>query len=64
MFRNGLAIILASIFILIVAMPTVIIVLDDSKDVSIFYNTSEEEKDKNQEKNIDKEFLSHLYFQV
>lgn len=39
-------------------MPTVIVVLDDSIDVSIFYNNSEEEKDKSQEKNIDKEFIS------
>ncbi len=60
MFKNGLAIILASIFILIVVMPTIIIVIDDSTDVSIFYSTSEEEKDKSQEKNIDKEFLSFL----
>jgi hypothetical protein len=60
MFKNGLAIILSSIFILIIVMPTVIVVLDDSTDVSIFYNTSEEEKDKSQEKNIDKEFVSFL----
>jgi hypothetical protein len=58
MFKNVLALVLSSIFILVVVMPTVIIVLDDSVDVSIFYNNSEEEKDKSQEKNIDKEFIS------
>lgn len=60
MFKNVLAIFLSSFFILIVVMPTVIVVLDDSADVSIFYNSSEEEKDKSQEKNIDKEFISSL----
>lgn len=57
MFKNVLALILSSIFILVVVMPTVIIALDDSVDVSIFYNNSEEEKDKSQEKNIDKDFI-------
>ncbi len=58
MLKNVLALILSSIFILVVVMPTVIIVLDDSIDVSIFYNNYEEEKDKSQEKNIDKDFIS------
>ncbi|WP_298341075.1 hypothetical protein [uncultured Algibacter sp.] len=60
MFKNVLALILSSIFILVVVMPTVIIALDDSVDVSIFYNNSEEEKDNTQEKNIDKEFIFTL----
>lgn len=58
MLKNGLVIILSSIFLLIIAMPSIIIVLDDSADISIFYNTSEEEKDKSQEKNVDKEFVA------
>ncbi|MFS4484198.1 hypothetical protein ACKGJY_14360 [Hyunsoonleella sp. 2307UL5-6] len=60
MFKNVLAIILTSIFILVIVMPSVIIIFDDSADVSIFYNSSEEEKDKTQEKTIDKEFISAL----
>ena len=57
MLRNTIAIILSSIFLLIVVMPTVMIVVDDSVDVSMFYTTSEEEKDKNQEKNKEKDFI-------
>lgn len=54
MLKNVVAIILSSIFTLIAVVPTVMMVLDDSTDVSIFYDATEEEKDKNQDK---KEFI-------
>lgn len=58
MLRNIIAILLASIFTLIVVMPTFVIVLDDSVDVSMFYTASEEEKDKTQEKDNEKDFMA------
>lgn len=57
MLKNVVAITLSSIFILIAVVPTVMIVIDDSADISIFYDASEEEKDKNQDKNKEKEFI-------
>lgn len=58
MIKKFLSVVLSSMFILMIVMPTVILVFDDTADVSIFFSTSEEEKDKNQEKNLDKEFVS------
>lgn len=52
MLKNVVAIILSSIFTLIAVVPTVMMVLDDSTDVSIFYDASEEEKDQDK-----KEFI-------
>lgn len=60
MFKNVIAVLLSLIFTLIIVLPTVIVAFDDSIDVSLFYNTSEEEKEKSQEKNIDKEFICSI----
>ncbi|GAB1857845.1 hypothetical protein MHTCC0001_26820 [Flavobacteriaceae bacterium MHTCC 0001] len=57
MLKNFTSIILSILFMLIVAMPTIMMVIDNSLDVSMFYTTSEEEKDKSQEKNKEKDFI-------
>ncbi|SEP85258.1 hypothetical protein SAMN05421824_0492 [Hyunsoonleella jejuensis] len=57
MLRNTIAILLVSIFMLIVVTPTVMILIDDDIDVSEIYAASEEEKEKSQEKNGEKDFI-------
>ncbi len=57
MFKSLLAILLSSIFTIIIVLPTLVIAFDNSVDVSMFYTSSEEEKDKNQEKNKELEFI-------
>lgn len=44
-------------FLLFLLAPTVIIMIDKSADVSVFYTTNEEEEKKGQEKDIDKELV-------
>jgi hypothetical protein len=57
MFKNLVVILLSSLFIMIAVVPTVMIFLDDAVDVSIFYDASEEEKDKNQDKNKEQDLI-------
>ncbi|WP_111706963.1 hypothetical protein [Lutibacter citreus] len=42
--KNTIAIFFSILFIAFVSIPSIVIILDDSIDVSMFYSTSEEEK--------------------
>ena len=44
MFRNIGSIFLSLIFLALLAAPTIISLVDDSVDISVFYSTSEEEE--------------------
>lgn len=66
MSKKGLSVLFSVIFLLFIAAPTIITIVDDSIDVSIFYTSSEEEekgleKSKDTEvlflKNIDNDFI-------
>ncbi|MGC6429785.1 MAG: hypothetical protein ACON5F_01960 [Jejuia sp.] len=57
MFKNAVAILLSVVVIITIALPSIVVVFDDSVDVSMFYTASEEEKEKNQEKNKEIEFI-------
>ncbi|WP_298237668.1 hypothetical protein [uncultured Algibacter sp.] len=56
MTRNFISLLLSTIFLVFLVAPTVLVAVDDSIDVSIFYASSEEEE-KGSEKNKDKEIL-------
>ncbi|WP_136482162.1 hypothetical protein [Cognatitamlana onchidii] len=56
MSKHIVSIFLSALFLVFVSAPTVIMMVDDSVDVSVFYTSSEEEE-KGQEKNKDKELL-------
>ena len=57
--RNIISIIFSSMFLLFLIAPTVILIIDNSADVSCFYISSEEGEDKGLEKNKDKELIVH-----
>ena len=54
MSRQSLSIFLSVLFLTLVLAPTILMVVDNSIDVSIFYDISEEEEEKESENN--KEF--------
>ena len=54
--RNIVSIFFSIIFLVFISAPTIISMVDDSIDVSLFY-TSTEEEEKGQEKNKDNEVL-------
>ena len=56
MLRNLVSIFFSLIFLAFLAAPSIITIIDDSIDVSIFYASSEEEE-KGHEKNKDTEIL-------
>lgn len=56
MLRSIISILFTSLFLLFLMAPTIISMVDDSIDVSVFYTTSEEEE-KGCKKNTEKEFL-------
>tara|TARA_R110002049_G_scaffold26248_11_gene91593 strand:+ start:2411 stop:2707 length:297 start_codon:yes stop_codon:yes gene_type:complete len=56
MSRNTVSIILSMIFLVFLVAPTVIAIVDNSIDISVFYTTSEEEE-KGAEKNKNSEVL-------
>ena len=56
MSRTIVSIFLSSLFLLFLTAPTIILIIDDSADVSIFYSSSEEEE-KGSEKNKEIELL-------
>lgn len=56
MSRRIVSILLSSLFLLFLTAPTIILMIDDSVDVSVFYASSEEEE-KGSEKNKEKELL-------
>ncbi len=56
MARNFVSLLLSAIFLVFLIAPTIITMVDDSIDVSIFYASSEEEE-KGNEKNKDIEIL-------
>jgi hypothetical protein len=51
--RNKISIILSMIFLLFLVTPTVIAIVDDSIDISIFYAMSEEEENGIEKNKID-----------
>jgi len=55
--RNIVSIILTLIFVAFLAAPTIIKLIDNSVDVSIFYSSSSQEEEKGVEKNNDIEIL-------
>ena len=57
MYRSVVSIILSTTFMVFLVAPTVIMIIDDSADVSVFYTANEEEEKKGQEKDKDKELL-------
>lgn len=56
MSRKIVSLVLSIIFMLFIAAPTIIIIVDNSIDVSTFY-TSGEEEEKGSEKNKDNDLL-------
>ena len=56
MTRSIVSLLLSTIFLVFLAAPTILVAVDNSIDVSIFYASSEEEE-KGSEKNKDKEIL-------
>ena len=56
MSRSIVSIFLSSLFLLFLTAPSIILIIDDSADVSIFYSSSEEEE-KGSEKNKEIELL-------
>jgi len=61
MSRNFISIVFSIIFVASLIAPTVIAMVDDSIDISVFYTSSEEEEKEN-EKNKDIEvFVSEIY---
>lgn len=56
MSRSIVSILLSSLFLLFLTAPTIILMVDDSVDVSFFYASSEEEE-KGSEKNKELELL-------
>ncbi|MEL0455141.1 hypothetical protein WJN01_02790 [Flavobacteriaceae bacterium SZ-1-7] len=56
MLKQIVSILLTTLFLLFLMAPTVISIIDDSVDVSVFYTTSEEEE-KGGKKTAEKELL-------
>lgn len=56
MSRNTISIMLSMIFLVFLVAPTIIVIVDDSIDISMFYSTSEEEE-KGSEKNKNSEIV-------
>lgn len=56
MSKKVVSIFLSIVFLLFIVTPTVIMMVDDTIDISIIYSTSEEEE-RGHEKQIDKEIL-------
>lgn len=54
--RNTISIILSMIFLVFLVAPTIIVIVDDSIDISMFYSASEEEE-KGSEKNKNSEIV-------
>lgn len=54
--KKIVSIFLSVIFLLFIVTPTVLMIVDDTIDISIYYSTSEEEE-RGKEKQIDKEIL-------
>lgn len=62
MYKNIVSIILSTLFLVLLVAPTVIMFVDDSADISVFYTSSEEEEKKGQEKQEkDKELLYYEF---
>jgi len=57
MSRNKVSIFLSLLFVLLISAPTVISIVGDSIDIAVFFDSSEEEEEKGQEKNIELELL-------
>lgn len=62
MYRNIVSIILSTLFLVLLAAPTVIMFVDDSADVSVFYTSNEEEEKKGQEKQEKQEKEKELLY--
>lgn len=62
MSRSIVSIILSSLFLLFLTAPTVILLIDDTADVSIFFTSNEEEEKKGQEKDKEKELFYQYAF--
>lgn len=56
MSRNTISIMLSMIFLVFLVAPTIIVIVDDSIDISMFYSASEEEE-KGSEKNKNSEIV-------
>ncbi len=59
--RSIISILLSTIFVALLVAPTIILIVDDSIDVSAFYASSEEEEEKGIEKSKDKEVFFSDY---
>lgn len=49
--KNILAIFFSIVFVSLITAPTLLVLLDDSIDISLIYDISEEEEEKSSEKN-------------
>jgi hypothetical protein len=58
--RNIISIIFATLFLVLLTAPSIIVMIDDSIDISVFYASSEEEE-KGSEKNKDIEIFFSAY---
>lgn len=61
MYRSIVSVFLSVMFLAFLIAPTVIILIDNKVDVSIFYTCNEEEEKKGQEKEKDKELLCYEF---
>jgi len=57
MIKRILSFMFSVLFLLFLALPTVISMIDKTADVSVFYSTNEEEEKNGQEKDIEKNLL-------
>ena len=51
MSKNILSIFFSIVFISLITAPTILVIIDDSIDISLIYDISEEEEEKGSEKN-------------
>ena len=58
MHKNTIAIFFSLLFIVVISVPSIVVVLDDSIDVSMYYSTSEEEKGSEETKEQELLFFS------
>lgn len=62
MSKNILAIFFSIVFISLITAPTILVLIDDSIDLSLIYDISEEEEEKGSEKNKELEvFVVELH---
>lgn len=63
MLQRIISITLSLLFVLFLTAPTIIMMIDKTADVTIFYTSNEDEEKNGQEKDIDKKIVVNQYLQ-